>query len=654
MRKRNISVVVLLMSSLLFVVCIERIHAQSLQWVQTGGGEISTGSTLYTDDDKIFDMKVDNFGNLYSIGRTSKSTYNFNGVSGSVWGAQDMFVMKTRCDGSVAWVKFLGGRASSAGGEYVNALAVDNEGNAYVTASDIIYGTHTSDSSRLGDSTIPYSVVRNDGMIVVKFDSGGRTNWYKTYPSTGLGVADQPLDITYSNADGNIYLLAKSFGGCIPGTDTTDAIYVVKYNTSGSLLCFKKVFDNSPGIINCKIVADPQGHFYLAGTFDNPDSLIVTGGFVLPEPPIYDRGFICKFDTGGVFKWAKYSNDLNAFDDIAINNMGNIIAVCGGGGSRSHPLSIDTFNLINPTGISSTSICVVFDSIGNIKGGNVVGATSSQEAYAIVIDKNDHITIGGDAGAHLSFDGDTMSTRSGDGNDAYFATMSPPSYRFINAQLLRGSGFYDGVNSIAVDGRNNLYLGGYIEGSLYQPGDTFATGIRGGITDIFIGKYGVASCLCNDASASFTESHTGHSFTYNSTSTNADSLFWIFGDGATQAGGATANHTYTTGTPHSVCLWAFNDCSKDSSCLVTTGIEGVSSLNVEIYPNPASDFLQVNNQSDKNCAMDLIDLSGKLMLSSTITQGLNNISLREFGSGIYFIRLSQGSDIQFEKLVIQH
>jgi hypothetical protein len=639
-RYQSILKYLLLLSFTATSICL---NAQSWQWLNSGGGNLATGSSDPFEDDHLFDMKTDSWGNMYTLGTTAKTSFTFNGFSGAVWGAQDMFVMKTRCDGSVAWVRFLGGRASGAGGEYANAVVVDNEGGVYVTASDVIYGVASVDSARLGDTTILITPTspRNDGMITVKFDSTGHFKWFKTYPSTVIGSYSLAKDITFNYNDQLIYEVVRNGGRCIPGTDSVERTYVLKYNKNGDLLGLIKVFDNAPAYFNCNIVTDHQGHFYLSGTYSYPDTqLIITGGDTLPPASTSSRGFVVKYDTSGHFIWEKHTTDGQQFSDLAISSNGAFLAVSGTGGGF-YPFDIDTFHLVNPSGIRNSALAVLFDSSGNTMRGMVVGSSSTTSALAVCINNNDQISIGGEGGGVLTFDGDTLRRRSG-GNDAFFATLSSTDMHVIHAEVLLGTGFTDGINVLASDARNNLYVGGYIQGNLYEGSDTFVRGLVGGLTDIFLGKYGIASCLCNDASASFTETHTGHSFTYTSTSTNADSLFWIFGDGATQAGGTTANHTYTTGAPHSVCVWAYNDCSRDSSCLVTTGIAGISeNQSIEVYPNPTLDRIHVTlSGTAREVLFTVYDLQHRELQSYPLSGLQNEIVLpSSLASGLYIWQL---------------
>jgi Secretion system C-terminal sorting domain len=334
---------------------------------------------------------------------------------------------------------------------------------------------------------------------------------------------------------------------------------------------------------------------------------------------------------------------------LAINTAGTFLAVSGTDGGFD-PFYIDTFHLANPLGFSGSAFAIKFDQSGKVVGSNIIGANSATSGLTININSLDQVSIGGEGGGFLTFDGDTVGETIG--NDAFFATMRSSDMHFIHSEILYGTGFTDGINVLASDARNNLYVGGYIQGNLYEGSDTFVRGLIGGLTDIFVGKYGVVSCICNNASASFSETHTGHSFTYTSTSTNADSLFWIFGDGATQAGGTTASHSYTTGTPHSVCLWAYNDCSRDSSCLVTTGIEGVANVQIEVYPNPATDILKINNQSPESCTLQITDINGRSISNTSIAPGLHSMDVSSFASGIYFVRLSQSLAVRYVKLVV--
>ena len=72
-----------------------------------------------------------------------------------------------------------------------------------------------------------------------------------------------------------------------------------------------------------------------------------------------------------------------------------------------------------------------------------------------------------------------------------------------------------------------------------------------------------------------------------------------------------------------------------------------------VYPNPAIDevTLEVLSETQKSL-VQLFDISGKQLLEKTITSK-TTLSLNEFSSGIYFLKVSSNSNTSTQKLVVK-
>ena len=78
-----------------------------------------------------------------------------------------------------------------------------------------------------------------------------------------------------------------------------------------------------------------------------------------------------------------------------------------------------------------------------------------------------------------------------------------------------------------------------------------------------------------------------------------------------------------------------------------TGTTGVNEFenSVKIYPNPASDVLNVAGENIAN--VEVYNAMGQLVLSQEVTDGQAQISTGSMNSGIYFIRIySQNGEMQ--------
>ena len=104
-----------------------------------------------------------------------------------------------------------------------------------------------------------------------------------------------------------------------------------------------------------------------------------------------------------------------------------------------------------------------------------------------------------------------------------------------------------------------------------------------------------------------------------------------------------------------------NGCTA-TDCANVTFYVGTNDLNKNnlfvVYPNPAIDKLSfVLNQSSDNTLINLIDLSGKSIITKTIKNNspgyFGSLSLSGISQGIYFIKIIQDEKSFTEKIIIQ-
>jgi hypothetical protein len=70
----------------------------------------------------------------------------------------------------------------------------------------------------------------------------------------------------------------------------------------------------------------------------------------------------------------------------------------------------------------------------------------------------------------------------------------------------------------------------------------------------------------------------------------------------------------------------------------------ISSLNVNLYPNPANNAIRVTIDSNQQFVFSVFDVTGKEVLVSKKNIGTTNVSLTELNSGmfLYKIQLENG------------
>ncbi len=98
-----------------------------------------------------------------------------------------------------------------------------------------------------------------------------------------------------------------------------------------------------------------------------------------------------------------------------------------------------------------------------------------------------------------------------------------------------------------------------------------------------------------------------------------------------------------------------NDTTK-----ITTAVNPVrfTGPEIRIYPNPASDLVnvQINTEYHEACIVDILDMSGRIVLSEVMNENenLRQLSLNAMNKGIYFVRIRSRKGVIWDvnKLVI--
>jgi hypothetical protein len=133
---------------------------------------------------------------------------------------------------------------------------------------------------------------------------------------------------------------------------------------------------------------------------------------------------------------------------------------------------------------------------------------------------------------------------------------------------------------------------------------------------------------------------------FEDTSRKANSWVWDFGDG-TFSNEQNPSHEYEQTGTFTVIQFATNNLiSWDTASgivLSTVGINEPARQQLKIYPNPVTDFVNIQNKSGRRLEVELTDVSGKILLSF----GLENneqkkISLAQFEKGVYLFRYQSG------------
>lgn len=92
---------------------------------------------------------------------------------------------------------------------------------------------------------------------------------------------------------------------------------------------------------------------------------------------------------------------------------------------------------------------------------------------------------------------------------------------------------------------------------------------------------------------------------------------------------------------------------SDDQATNTAGIEeGSVAVEMSVYPNPATDYIQVMNGTDAEVMVVIMDQNGRMVSQLTSNKGTQTIDVTAYASGTYFVRgISNGQQVFAEKVI---
>jgi uncharacterized delta-60 repeat protein len=343
-------------------------------------------------------IAVDADGNVYVTGQSSGSGTGF-----------DYATIKYDDDGDLEWVTRYNGPANDL--DRANALAVDNNGNVYVTG--------------LITTLVDEDNVNFTDIATIKYNTTGVQQWVGIYNLKGHDEANA-LAV---DALGNVYLTGVSG---FEDEDTDNDFVTIKYNAAGAqqwAQTFNGIQQDEGGEAN-DLVLDTAGNVYITG------GLSIEGGI--------DYATI-KYNTNGVQQWvATYNGPGNTTDNanaISLDQNGNVFIT---GGSRINNFDYAT---VKYTAAGDQKWVKRYNGPGDLNKGEPDFAT----ALAVDEDGNVHLT-GGITRNNTGLDYTTYKYDE-DGDREWKKTYSGP-----------GIG-PDQASAITLDAQGNVYVTGRSWGS---------------------------------------------------------------------------------------------------------------------------------------------------------------------------------------------
>ena len=519
----------------------------------------------------------------------------------------------------------------------LKAISIDSQRNIYTTGCWI--GTNDFDPT---NSTISYTSGGDYDSFIQKIDTNGYSIWVKTFTSSSSVRA---ISITTDSEDNVI--ICGDFWGTVdfdPGPNTfilntngqSDA-FVLKLDSNGNLI-WAKSFGGNALDNPYALEVDVLGNVYVTGEFSSGTVDFDPGPGNYPLNSYYSGSvFILKLNKNGDFVWAKnvvggaYFNRGTA---ITLDRESNVYVTGYFEGSA-------TFN--TNTTVASLGGQDIFveklDSAGNFVWVKAFGGAYDDFGSGIKTDNDGYVYATGFFRISIDADpGPGTYDLFAQGNYDYYLIKLDSLGSFVWANSYGGYGS-DYCFGIDVNANSEIFLTGGYWGDFDIVSDTNTFSLNtNGQSDVFVQKI--------DSSGQTNWINTyGYNLLDGGRAVATDSV------GNVYIGGEFGNWVNFDPGASEYSLYGQTDYF-----LLRLGWEAdpwlpPSSFEINIYPNPTSDFLHINQNGNNLLQIRIFDLCGKNISNIDLNNMTGVIDLRSLSAGNYFIYINDGvSNIKFKVL----
>jgi len=517
--------------------------------------------------------------------------------------------------------------ATAAGGtdyDHGNALAIDSEGNCYVTGNFV-------ESATFGEYTIVSSDEGDLDIYVAKMDMNG--NWVWAIRAGGIDY-DSGSGIVLDNM-GNIYvtgyfMMTADFGPYSLTSNGFNDVFVAKLDYNGNWLWVNQAggthYDSGTGI-----TADEAGNCYVSGCFENTaffDTFFITTNGL-------NDGFVAKLSSSGNWQWAKKAGG-SSWDytrSIAIDSAGDVYVF----GDFCETTHFGTYTL---TSAGSNDIFVAkISSMGLWRWASQAGGINTDYGHAITNDNSGNSYVTGMFQNAAQF-GPYYIQGSGS-YDIFIAKMDANGIWQWAKQA--GGVNYDDGEGITVDNEGNVYLtGGFTDVAFFDSDSIESYGGR----DIFVAKID-PSCTWQ--------------WVINAGGNLSDRGSFIIIDNE--------DNSYVTGYFKGTSIFGsqiINSVGNTDIFVaklnppVSTDPEiNPDALSLTNSPNPFNTRTSINYtlKRETGVCLEVYNIKGQLV--ETLFEGINQAGdhtiewdCKDMPSGVYFLKMKAGSEESIRKLIL--
>ena len=410
-------------------------------------------------------------------------------------------------DPVLVYSTYLGGSGIFDEGDGANAVAVDTEGNVYVTgytySTDFPVTTGAIQTTNNGET----NQYKPNNAFITKLNSTATALVYSTYLG-GSGAASYFGDTANAIAidgSGSAYVAGQTYSTNFPVTEgafqtvnhaaasTGQASngFITKLNPTGSGLVYSTYLggsQNEDGEVEGVngLAVDSSGNVYVAGTTGSSDFPIMQGSFQTSYTPAASNAFVTKLNaTGSDLIYSTFlGGNIGSFGLAIALDSSNDAYVTGSSFSTNFPVTQGAYQPTNHfsayqtadafvTKLNPTGSALVYSTYLGGSGGSSGGDSGN----AIVVDGSGNVYVAGNtnssnfpttSGAFQTAE-PAAGVYNGSGHNAFVTKLNPTGTGLVYSTYLGGGGLGDtgggeysgdSASGLAVDSSGSVYVVG--------------------------------------------------------------------------------------------------------------------------------------------------------------------------------------------------